>query len=450
MPTLQDLVDEVQTLSHELSQRVDTADKEQKARGEELTSKVGTMAAEYKSSTDALNSRINELTAQIDAERIAAARPPLSGGAGSKRRNGPARDAMAKALKGRVSSSFFEAQHEAFMKAVRARGDISVLSAEERALICRDFMPAEQKALYAGDATTGGFFASTDFVDELIQYRLLISPMRAICRQMTTGGEKVQMPSLANDTTVFWATEQANFNNSQDPTVAMLNIPVHELRGLLKVSQQNIEDSMFNLEDLIKERLTKNFAKIEGAAFVAGTGAGQPRGLLNYPTQATSSFPGGSAGKNNPTNVIATVQSAAAVGKINADDVLNVLMDLKADYRNSPTTAYIFTASTLNTIRLFKDAQARPLWQPFGGSNLPSTIYDKKYVEMPDMPEIATGTLPIAVGDFDNYLIVDRITLNIQQLNELFIASGLIGFIARLRVGGDILLPESFRLLKVN
>lgn len=428
MPALAELVEEVKTLSHELSARVETADKEQKARGEELTSKVGQMAAEYKSATDKLNERINELTDQIERERIAAARPPLNGASGAKKRNSP--------------------QHQAFIKAMKARGDTSLLTQDERSLIIPAFMPPEQKALYAGDATTGGFFASTDFMDELMAYRLLVSPMRKICRIQQTSGEKVQMPALANDTTVYWATEQAAFTDSADPTVGMINIPVHEMRGLLKVSHQNLEDSLFNLEDFMKDRLVKNFAKKEGTAFISGIGAGQPRGLLNYPQRNTASYAGGSAGKNNVTDAVAFIQSGAAAGKINADDVLNVKMDLKADYDQNAT--YVFTRGTLNTIRLFKDAQQRPLWQPFAGSNLPSMIYDSPYVEMPDMPEIASGAFPIAVGDFSNYMIVDRITLNIQQLNELYAASGLVGFITRMRVGGDLLLPEAFRLLKAN
>lgn len=427
MPVMQDLVDEVQTLAHQLNERVESADKEQKARGEELTSKVGTMAAEYKSATDAMNARISELTDQIEQERIAAARPPLSGAGQRKNRS---------------------AQHQAFIKAMKARGDLALLTPEEKALIVPAFMPAEQKALYAGDATTGGFFAATDFMDELMAYRLLVSPMRKICRIQQTSGEKVQMPALANDTTVFWATEQASFTDSQDPTLGMLTIPVHEARGLLKVSQQNLEDSLFDLESFMKDRLVKNFAKKEGTAFVAGTGAGQPRGILSYPTKATTSYSGGSAGKNNVTDAIPYVASGAAAGKINADDVLNVAMDLKSDYDAAAT--YVFTRGTLNTIRLFKDSQNRPLWQPFGAGNLPAQIYDRPYVEMPDMQEIATGNFPIAVGDFSNYMIVDRVTLNIQQLNELFAVSGLVGFIARLRVGGDVLMPEAFRLLKVG
>ena len=427
MPTVKDLVDEVQTLASEMSERIDTSDKEQKKRGEDLTSKTAAIAAELKTSTDRVNQRINELTDAIEQARIAASRPPLANGKKAWRES---------------------PEYKAFEKAFKARGDINILSLEEKQLICKDYMPAERKALYASDATTGGFFATTDFLEELIAYKLLISPMRSVCRIQQTSGEKVQMPSLQNDTTAYWATEQSAFTDSTNPTIGLINIPVHEIRGLLRVSQQNLEDSSFNLEDLIKERLMLKFAQAEGTAFITGSGNGRPRGLLDYPQATTASFTGGSAGKNVNVQQIATVASTGATGKITADDVLNVKMDLKAVY--DPNATYIFTRGTLNTIRLFKDSQNRPLWQPFAGQGLPSLIYDAPYVEMPDMPEIATTTTPIAVGDFKYYLIVDRITLNIQQLNELYIASGLIGFIARMRVGGDILLPEAFRLLKVN
>ena len=99
-------------------------------------------------------------------------------------------------------------------------------------------MPAERKALYASDATTGGFFATTDFLEELIAYKLLISPMRSVCRIQQTSGEKVQMPSLQNDTTAYWATEQSAFTDSTNPTIGLINIPVHEIRGLLRVASR--------------------------------------------------------------------------------------------------------------------------------------------------------------------------------------------------------------------
>jgi HK97 family phage major capsid protein len=325
---------------------------------------------------------------------------------------------------------------------------LSMLTPEEKSYIVPAYMPEERKALYAGDATTGGFFATTDYQEELQAYQLLISNMRKICRVQKTSGEKVQMPNLANDTTVYWATEQANFSDSQDPTLGMINIPVHEMRGLLKISQQNLEDSMFDLEAFMKDRLMKQFVKKEGAAFINGTGNGQPRGILSYPIKASASYGAGGAGKYNVTDAIPYVPTTSA-SAITADSILNVAMDLKAAYDQNST--YVFTRGTLNQIRLFKDNQNRYLWTPFGDGNLagPGTIYSRPYVEMPDMPEIAANSYPILVGDFSNYMIVDRVTINMQQLNELFAVSGLVAFISRLRVGGDLLLPESMRVLKV-
>lgn len=426
------LVTEVHSLSHDLKQRVEDSDKEQKKYKEDLTSKNASMFAEMKEIVERINNRINEVDAKYEAfqneqkqAQIAANRPPRFG---EKPKRSDA--------------------HQAWIKALKTRDNGMHLTQEEKALVLPAYMPREQKALYAADATTGGYFAATDFLNELQAYQLLISKFRGIARTQATSAEKVQMPSLANDTTVFWATEQAAFDNSQDPTTGMIEIPVHEMRALLKISQQNLEDSQFNLEDFMKTRMMLGFAKKEGTAFIRGTGQGQPRGIMTYPTKATTSYTGGSAGKNNVTDAVPYVLSGGTTGNIIQEDITNVLMDLKDVYDND-STAYIFTRGTLNTIRLFKDSINRPLWIPFG-SDVPATVNNRRYVEMPDMDEIASGNFPIAVGDFTNYMIVDRIQLAIRELDELFAVSGLIGFIARKRVGGDFLLPESARFLKVN
>src|SRR5438874_965064 len=143
MPTLTDIQNEVQTIFHDMQTRVSDLDKEQKKLREDLTSKSGEMPAEAKSSFDAMNGRINELMDKLEQAQIASKRPPL-GDSGKK--DSPAR--------------------QAFLKALRRKGDLQFLSHEEKAMIVPELMPAEMKALYAGDATTGGFFASTDFVQE--------------------------------------------------------------------------------------------------------------------------------------------------------------------------------------------------------------------------------------------------------------------------------------------
>lgn len=432
---LKELIDEVQSLHHEMKQRVDNSDQEQKRHYAELTSKTGSMQSEIKEIMERINNRINvieEKHARIEQEQkdaqIAANRPPLYSGKRQQR----------------------SAAHQAWMKAIKTREHGAHLTQEEKALIIPAHMPAgsELKALYAADATTGGYFAATDFLDELKAYQILISKMRGICRVQSTSAEKIQMPRLQNDTTVFWAVEASDYSNSQDPTVGMIEIPVHEIRALLKISQQNLEDSQFNLEDLMKQRMMLGFAQTEGKAFIRGNGVGKPRGIMSYPTKATSSYAGGSAGLSNVTDAVPYVLSGGTAGTIIQEDITNVLMDLKSVYDND-STAYIMTRGTVNTIRLFKDSINRPLWIPFG-SGVPATINNRRYVEMPDMDQIASGNFPIAVGDFSNYMIVDRVQLAIRELDELFAVSGLVGFIARMRVGGDLLLPEAVRFLKVN
>ena len=467
MPETQDFVYEFRNLAHELRNKVDVLDKEQKKLGEEMVSKAGQIPAEYKENIDKWSNRISELeehlktkNAELEAknailekknteienllktqindyktvmkffeeEKIAQKRP----GWGS--------------LKKDLDKEGKSDAYKAFIKAVKCNGHYENLTPEEKSLVFYNNMPQERKALYAGDATTGGFFASTDFIEELQAYQVLISNMRGICRVQNTSGEKVQMPALATDTTATWAVEQQSFTASTDPTVGMITIPVHELRGLLQVSMQNIEDSSFNLEDFIKERLAIQFARAEGLAFVSGDGNGKPRGILSYNIKASASYPGGSAGKNNVTDAIPYVPTGQA-STITADSIINVVMDLKSYYE--PNATYIFTRATLNTIRLLKDSQNRYLWQPFGADKLSPTLWGRPYLEMPDMPEIGAGNYPIIVGDFKNYMIVDRVSLSMQQLNELYAAQGLIGFIARKRTGGDVLIPESFRILKV-
>lgn len=425
MPTLTDIMDEVQGLAAQLNSRVDMLDKEQKKLGEELTSKSGHMPAEFKASIDALNGRIDELMAQVKETQLVSKRPRL---ASETKRQSPGIKAFLKAM--RCGKEFRE--H---------------LAPDELKYVSYSHLEQETKAMYAGDATTGGFFAAVDFVEKLQQYQILVSPMRGICQVHQTSGEKVEFPNLVNDTNAYYAVEQQSFIDSNDPTLALLNIPVHEMRGLLKLSQQNMEDSMFNMEDFIMQRLSLKFAQREGTAFIQGSGNGTPRGLMNYaPFQAynATSTP---TGKQTGLTYIPYIPSTNA-NLLTPDCLLTAMHDLKAYYR--PRSTWVMTTATLGVIRLFKDSQNRPLWQPFAAGGLPATIYDRPYVEMPDMNEIGANNFPIAIGDFSNYLIVDRVGLNMKQLDELYAVQGLVGFIARSRNGGDVLIPEAFRAIKIS
>src|SRR5256714_4164986 len=257
MPTLTEFMDEVKNLYHEMHNKVDDLDKEQKKLGENLASQSANVPAEIKTMFDQQNERMNELMDTIDKAKIEAVekakgeldeRLSIRALLESQR---PPLDTVG-AREKQLNRKNWSSHHRAWIKAVRKQCDMNLINEEERKLTVHAYMPQEQKDLYAGDATTGGFFAAVDFINELLEYRLLISRLRPFCRVQETSGEKVQMPSLQNDASAYWASEQSTFSASTDPTVNMITIPVHEARGLLRVSEQNLEDAQFDLEGLIK------------------------------------------------------------------------------------------------------------------------------------------------------------------------------------------------------
>lgn len=444
MPTMTDIMDEVKSTYATLKSKVEDLDKEQKRFNEALVSKGGTVPAEFKSMIDAQNVRIDELLDKIKEAQIETKRQAIFG----------------------YDSPDVKKQSEgtkAFLKLLRSHKAIGggerinweVLTPEELAYVSYKHMPPERKALYAGDATTGGFFASVDFQNDLKQYQILISPMRQVSQVIQTSGEKVEYPNLVADTSAYYATEQSTFAQSGDPTLGMLNVPVHEMRGFIQLSMQNMEDSMFPLEDFLKKRLALKFAQREGTAFIRGTGVGQPRGIMAYNGAYAASqaynFTATPTGKQTGLTYIPYIPSGQTATLGQGDCLINALHDLKTYYVNKPSLRWCMTRTTVGLLRLIKDSQNRPLWQPFAGANLPATIYDIPYIEMPDMDEVAANNFPVIIGDFEQYLIADRAGVNfsVRQLDELFALQGLVGFIARNRHGGDVLIPEAFRTIRV-
>ena len=56
----------------------------------------------------------------------------------------------------------------------------------------------------------------------------------------------------------------------------------------------------------------------------------------------------------------------------------------------------------------------------------------------------------MAFGDFSYYNIGDRGTRSVGELRELFAGNGMVGFVAKERVDGRLVLPEAVQILKVK
>ena len=169
--------------------------------------------------------------------------------------------------------------------------------------------------------------------------------------------------------------------------------------------------------------LPKALANAEEDAFLNGDGKGKPTGIFD----ATG---GG--------EVYDTLTAA-----LKSDDLFNLVYALKRPYRKN--AAFIMNDKTIAAIRKFKDNNGSYIWQPSYKEGEPDRILGYKVYTSQFAPEDA-----IAFGDFKYYNIGDRGTRSFAELKELFAGNGMVGFVAKERVDGKLILPEAVKILKLK
>ena len=173
----------------------------------------------------------------------------------------------------------------------------------------------------------------------------------------------------------------------------------------------------------IIEQFGKALANAEEDAFLNGTGVGQPLGLF---------------AETGGGQLAGTLTAA-----MKADDILSLVYALKRPYRKN--ASFIMNDKTVAQIRKFKDNNGAYIWQPSYQANEPDRILGYSVHTSEYVPEDA-----IAFGDYSYYNIGDRGTRSFKQLTELFAGNGMIGYVAKDRVDGKLILPEAVQILKLK
>ncbi|MCH9000614.1 MAG: phage major capsid protein [Proteobacteria bacterium] len=291
----------------------------------------------------------------------------------------------------------------------------------------------EMKALTVGTDPTAGYLAPVEYAREIIKGEVEFSPLRTIARVRPTSRRAVQMPKRTGTFGAVWTAEAGTRAETTGLSYGLEEFPTHEMYALVDVSEQMMEDSEFSLEEELRQEFSEQFAVTEGAAFVSGNGVGKPEGLLQH------------------AEVAETVSgSAASIGDATgqADGLIDLYHGLKTAYAVNGT--WLLNRATLSEVRKLKDSQNNYIWQPGLASGVANTILGQPYVEVPDMPDVAADANPIVFGDLRRgYVIVDRINLSVLRDPFTQATSGNIRFIARRRVGGQVVLAEAIRKLKV-
>lgn len=295
----------------------------------------------------------------------------------------------------------------------------------------------EYKALVAGNDTLGGYYVSPAEVQaEIIKNVILMSPVRSIARTSTIGGPSLKLPKRTGTFAARRVGEVAPRTETTGYTTGMVEIFAPEMYAEVLISEQMIEDSMFDIQSEMNAEFVEQFAVKEGAEFVGGTGGpNQAEGFITS-AQITQIVNSGTA---------ATIADANGV----ADGMIGLFYTLKTAYAKS--AIWTMNRQTIGSVRKLKDTQKRYIWEPGIANNVPNTILNAPYVELPDMPSEGANTYPIALGDFNRgYRIVDRVLISVLRDPFTKADNGEIKFLARKRVGGAVVLAEAIGKLKCS
>jgi HK97 family phage major capsid protein len=289
----------------------------------------------------------------------------------------------------------------------------------------------EKKALTVSNDSTGGYLAPPEYVRELLKTVTEISPIRSISRVRSTGARSIQVPKRTSTFAAQWVSESGTRSETTGYNVGLEEIPAHEHYALVDISEQDLEDSVFDLEAEMQSEFAEQFAKAEGSAFVSGNAVGKPEGFM--------------------TNSSVGEAVSGSASALTADGLLTLIHGIKSEYgRNG---IFVFNRTTLAAIRKLKDTAGQYIFQAgFSGTvGATNTIFGYPYIEATDMPNVGAGTYPVAFGDFRRgYMIVDRINLAVLRDPFTQATTGNVRYIARRRVGGQVVQAEAIIKQKVS
>jgi len=284
-----------------------------------------------------------------------------------------------------------------------------------------------QNALEVGTDSEGGYLVPDEFERTLIEALEEENIFRGLANVITTSSGDRKIPVVASKGTASWVDEEGEIPESDD-AFNQVSIGAYKLATLIKVSEELLNDSVFNLQSYIAKEFGRRIGAKEEEAFFTGDGAGKPTGIFNT---------------LNGAQLGVTTASATA---ITADEIMDLFYSLKSPYRKK--AIFVMNDATVKAIRKLKDGSGQYLWQPSITAGTPDTILNRPVKTSAYVPTIEAAAKTIAFGDFGYYWIADRQGRSFKRLNELYAVTGQVGFMATQRVDGKLILSESIKVLQ--
>ena len=362
-------------------------------------------SAEDAATYDRMEQEVMDMGKQIDRlERQAAIDAELAKATSTPSTNQPNGKADGDSKQGRASDEY----KRAFWNSMRNKMSYEV-----------------QNALSIGTDSEGGYLVPDEYEKKLVQALEDEVFFRSLANVIKTSSGDRKIPIVTSKGEAAWIDEGGQFPESDD-SFGQTSIGAYKLATMIKVSDELLNDSVFNIENYISKEFARRIGTKEEEAFFVGDGKGKPEGLFGS----------------------ADLGVTAATVNITFDDVMDLFYSLRAPYRKKAT--WLLNDSTVKAIRKLKDGNGNYIWQPSVRDGEPDCILNRPYRTSIYVPELAAGNRVMAFGDYSYYWIADRQGRSFKRLNELYATTGQVGFLACERVDGKLILSEAVKTLEIK
>lgn len=362
--------------------------------------KNGVLSDEDTATYNKMEKEIEDLTATIDRQQRAERREAeLAKPVNSPITGKPFMGDVKEVKKGRASDAYKDAMLSAMRSNFRNVSNV----------------------LQEGVDADGGYLVPEEYDRRLIDVLDGENIMRSLATKITTAGQH-KINIAATKPAAAWI-EEGGALSFGDATFDQIYLDAYKLHVAIKVTEELLYDNAFGLENYIITQFGKALANAEEDAFLNGNGTGKPTGIF----AATG---GG--------QIAATLTAA-----IKSDDLIDLVYGLKRPYRKN--ASFIMNDATLASIRKLKDNNGAYIWQPSYKEGEPDRVLGYAVHTSAFAP-----TNAIAFGDYSYYNIGDRGSRSFAELRELFAGNGMVGYVAKERVDGKLILPEAVQILKLK
>ena len=249
----------------------------------------------------------------------------------------------------------------------------------------------------------------------------------------TGSGDYIKIP-VRNEITGANQIVKEGQGNTQDGTLGYTHI---ELRAGYRqvrypITDELVQDSAFDMVGELKEAISEEFGQTLSELTV--------KGAYNASTEQFIE------GFLTNTTVTGAAVTTATTKKVTADDLVKLETGMKASYRKE--SAYYVSPKLYEEMKLWKDGDGRYLWMNIlEGATMKFNgypVYVEEFLE-----DIDTGKYPAVFCDFGKgYAYYQKKGFE-QELNRK-VNERITEYYTRIRIGGGVIRPKAFSVLKVK